>query len=58
MSNKMVSELLEEVHKLRESLTNHLIECSGIKVQLKINTWLTGTILAALLTNFVTQYFK
>ena len=58
MPDKLVSELMQEVKKLREALTQHLIESGGIKTQLKINTWLTGLILTALLGKFIAEYFK
>lgn len=58
MPNKTVEFLLKEVRELKDGFTQHLIESGGIKTQLKVNTWLTGVILAAILGKVIVDYFK
>lgn len=58
MPTKIVNELLTEVKELKTALTDHLIESSGIKAKLNVNTWLTGVILIALIGKLLVEYFK
>lgn len=58
MSIKTVDFLLKEVAELKKSLTEHLIQSGGIQAHLRVNTWLTGVILVALLAKFVAEWFK
>lgn len=58
MPNKTIEFLIREVTELKKTMTEHLIESGGIKMQLRINTWLTGVILVALLAKFVAEWFK
>lgn len=57
MPSKVVADLIKEMTELKRGLTTHLIESGGIKTQLRINTWLTGVILIALLAKFVAEWF-
>lgn len=57
MPSAEVKNLIKEMNELKKALTNHLIESGGIKTQLKVNTWLTGLILAALLTKIIAEWF-
>ena len=58
MANKTIEFLLKEVAELKKSVTEHLIQSGGIQLQLKVNTWLTGVILMALLAKFIAEWFK
>jgi len=58
MPSKIVNQLIKRFDDMENKLMDHLIESGGIKTQLKINTWLTGVILVALLARFVTEWFK
>lgn len=49
--------LIRRLESLEQRIMQHLIESGGIKTQLKFNTWLTGVILVALLTQFISQWF-
>lgn len=53
----MDSPLSRRITKLEDAVMLHLMESSGIKTQLKINTWLTGIILAALIGKIVAGWF-
>lgn len=58
MPASRLGEFIRRLKALEEKMTDHLVESGGIKTQLRVNTWLTGVILVALLTRFVTDWFK
>ena len=49
MPTKQVKYIIEDLNDLKKSFNKHLEESIGIKVQLKVNTALTGIILAAVI---------
>ncbi len=57
MPNKTVTYLMNKVLEIEKSLNEHLIQSGGIQAHLKVNTWLTGVILVALLAKFVGEWF-
>jgi hypothetical protein len=58
MPNNRLGEFIERLKKMEDKLEDHLIESGVIKTHLKVNTWLTGVILIALLAKFVAEWFR
>lgn len=58
MPNNRLKEFVARLVSLETKMEQHLIESGGIKTHLKVNTWLTGVILVALLAKFVAEWFK
>ena len=59
MPSKLVNELLDDVNDLRKAFNKHLEESISIKVQLKVNTVLTGIILTVIVGKvFVDAFLK
>lgn len=58
MPSSKLPEFIRRLEGLETKMTDHLIESGGIKTQLKVNTFLTGVILTALLAQFIASWFK
>lgn len=58
MPNNRLGEFIKRLTSVEEKMEKHLIESGGIQTQLKVNTWLTGVILIALLGKFIIEWFK
>lgn len=58
MPTNKLSEFIRRLTALEAKMEDHLIESGVIKTHLKVNTWLTGVILVALLARFVGEWFK
>lgn len=58
MPSSKLPEFTARLSSLEKKMTEHLIESTGIRAHLKINTWLTGLILAALLARFISTWFR
>lgn len=58
MPNNRLAEFIKRLSNLEEKMTDHLIESGGIKNQLKVNTWLTGVVLIALVGKFLADFTK
>lgn len=58
MPNKIVERLIDDVADLKKDFGKHLEESIGIKVQLKVNTILTGAILAVIIGKVLADYFR
>ena len=58
MPTSKLPEFIRRLEQIEQKMTDHLIESGGIQTQLKVNTFLTGVILVALLAQFVSSWFK
>lgn len=58
MPTTKLHEVIRRLDALEHKITDHFIESGGIKTQLRVNTWLTGVILVALLAKFVAEWFR
>ncbi len=58
MPNNRLKEFVDRLKSLESKMETHLIESGGIQAHLKVNTWLTGVILVALVTKFIGEWFK
>lgn len=58
MPNKSIVALMEKLESLESDFKEHLKESVGIKVQLNVNTILTGLILTVVIGKMVAEYWK